>query len=109
MEIPKEFKQAIKAYLNQRAASDKQFAQKYANPAKSLENCCKYIMGEASKKGNIVVIKDEIVFGMAVHYYDEPNITTTVPTHSCSIQTSPKTAKKEKEKDAGQLSLFDTL
>lgn len=107
MEIPKEFEQTIKAYLNQRATSDKQFAQKYANPAKSLEKCCKYIMSEASKKGNIVVIKDEIVFGMAIHYYDEPNITTTVSTHSCSIQTSPQTAKKEK--DAEQLSLFDTL
>ena len=31
-------------------------------------------MGEARKKGNAVCIPDDVVFGWAVHYYDEENV-----------------------------------
>lgn len=42
---------------------------------KSLEECGRYILHEARKKGSHVAMTDEEVFGLAVHYYDEDNIT----------------------------------
>lgn len=68
------FNRAIKAYLDKRAVVDPLFAPKYANPKKSIDECCSYILGEARKRGNAVAISDEEVFGMAVHYYDEEDI-----------------------------------
>ena len=67
---------AIKKYLDNRAKSDELFAAKYANPKKSIDECCKYITGEAyaRAKNGCAVISDEEVYGMAVHYYDEENI-----------------------------------
>lgn len=69
-------KTAIKTYLDARAANDPQFAERYSNPNKSLDECCKYITGEAYSraKDGTAVISDEEVYGMAVHYYDEDNI-----------------------------------
>lgn len=76
-------KTAIKTYLDARAASDPQFAERYNNPNKSIDECCKYITGEAyaKAKNDTAVLSDEEVYGMAVHYYDEDNIT---------IRKSPK-------------------
>lgn len=70
-------KDIIKSYLDQRAASDAQFAESYSNKDKSIDQCCAYIMSEASKRregNNCVVMSDPEVFGMAVHYYDEKDI-----------------------------------
>ena len=76
-------KTAIKTHLDARAASDPQFAERYNNPNKSLDECCKYITGEAfaRAKNGTAVLSDDEVYGMAVHYYDEDNIT---------IRKSPK-------------------
>lgn len=65
---------AIKAYLDNRAATDPLFAASYAKPAKSIDECFRYILGEARKRGNAVCMTDEEVFGLAVHYYDEDDI-----------------------------------
>lgn len=70
-------KQAIKAYLDDRAAKDADFALAYAKKNKSIDQCFEYIMGEASKRGNAVCMTDEEVFGLAVHYYDEDDIKIT--------------------------------
>lgn len=67
-------KNAIKAYLDKRAAEDELFAQSYAKPNKNIDECFQYIVGEVHKKGNAVYMSDEEVFGMAVHYYDEDDI-----------------------------------
>ena len=67
-------KEAVQAYLDVRVKSDGLFADKYANPKKNIDECCRYIMGEARKRGNAVAISDDEVFGMAVHYYDEDDI-----------------------------------
>ena len=73
----KNFQQAIKTYLDNLAATDSQFAEKYKNPKKTIENCCQYIVGEVrhKTKGTTAVMSDEEVYGMAIHYYDEDNIT----------------------------------
>lgn len=72
-----QFQQIIKSYLDKRAASDALFAESYSNKDKSIDQCCAYIMSEASKRregSNCVAISDSEVFGMAVHYYDEKDI-----------------------------------
>lgn len=72
------FELAIKAHLDQRAATDALFAQAYAKPKKSIEECCRFIYGEVSKKdrggANCLALSDDEVFGLAVHYYDEDDI-----------------------------------
>jgi hypothetical protein len=73
MKGSKVFEERIKTYLDQRAAEDPQFAERYGNEKKSLEECCKYILGEVSASGQSG-FADEEIFGMAVHYYDEDDI-----------------------------------
>ena len=67
------FKTAIQNYLEYRAATDELFAPLFANPNKSIDKCCKYIICEVHKSGMNGFDDDEI-FGMAVHYYDENEI-----------------------------------
>lgn len=68
-------KQAIKTYLDNRAKTDELFAAAYAKPNKNIDECFDYIVGEAKKQGgNAVYVSDEVVFGWAVHYYDEDDI-----------------------------------
>lgn len=67
----KEFQKAIKGYLDKRAAEDSQFAQAYKKKGKSIADCCNYILQQAKKRGNAVVMSDDEVYGLAIHYYDE--------------------------------------
>ena len=69
-----ELKKIIKTYLDNRAKTDTLFAQAYAKPNKSINECVSYIIGEARKQGSAVCIPDDVVFGWAVHYYDEENV-----------------------------------
>lgn len=65
----KSFNEVIADYLKQRAAEDTLFAPKFTNPKKNIDECCRYILGEARKRGNEVVMDDSEVYGLAVHYY----------------------------------------
>lgn len=67
------FKRTIHTYLVQRAANDELFAEKYANPQKSIDDCVTYILNTVQKSGCNGFADDEI-YSMAVHYYDEDNI-----------------------------------
>lgn len=67
-------KTKIKNYLDERAKNDELFAKAYAKPNKSIDECYKYILGEARKKGIAVGMSHEEVYGLAVHYYDEDDI-----------------------------------
>lgn len=67
------FQKRIKDYLDRRAFTDPQFAEKYGNPKKSIEECCEYIFGEVSDS-EYGGYDDDDIFGMAVHYYDEDDI-----------------------------------
>ena len=89
---------AIKQYLDNRAATDELFAAKYANPKKSIDECCRYITGEAyaRAKDGTAVISDEEVYGMAVHYYDEEDINIRKAPRSRTSQ-EPKLTRKQQE------------
>lgn len=94
-------KETIKTYLEERARTDELFAKAYAKEGKSIDECFSYILGEARKKGTQVCMSDEEVFGMAVHYYDEDDITVSRIDDTAKVTTSKKvTLSKEEEKEA---------
>lgn len=94
-------KTAIKNYLDNRARTDELFAAKYANPKKSIDECCKYITGEAyaRAKNGCAVISDEDVYGMAVHYYDEDDIKIRKAPNVRTAKTNaePELTKEQQE------------
>ena len=99
----KEFKDTIQKYLDQRVAEDPLFAPKFENPKKNIDECCRYILGEARKRGTSVVMSDAEVFGMAVHYYDEENIKIEKVSSGCSVSSSShKVELSEEEKNAAR-------
>lgn len=99
------FKQTIKAYLDQRAAIDEQFAVNYAKDGKALDECCNYIFGQVQKSGCCGFTDDEI-FGMAIHYYDEdikkedckPVNGSVVVNHHVELTEAEKAEAREKAK-----------
>lgn len=68
-----EFENVIKCYLEEMARKDKEFALKYGAEGKTIEECCNYIISEVEKSGRHGFC-DEEVYGMAIHYYDEPEV-----------------------------------
>lgn len=81
MKTPNDFKQAIQSYLDERAKTDELFAKSYAKKNKSIDECIAYIAGEAIRNScNLAsnvkgcMMDNDIVYGMAVHYYDEDDI-----------------------------------
>lgn len=125
-----QFENTIKNYLDDRAKEDSLFAEAYKKANKSIKECCKYIYSQARKlaKGsNSVGIDDAIVYGWAVHYYDEDDIKledelgrvevaapTTIQNpiskeKPVQQKAARKKTKQERQKmlESRQLSLFD--
>lgn len=102
------FEIAIKAYLDKKASEDTLFAITYTKPNKSISECCKYIFQEARKQavGNCAALADDVVFGMAVHYYDEDDIVVEKKEIQSKVVVTPKPVEKPKPQNF-QLSLFD--
>lgn len=103
---PNSAKEAIKAYLDARAASDSLFAESYAKPNKNIDECFTYILNEARKRGSSVCITDDEVFGLAVHYYDEDDIKVgPAPANfraSTTRKSAPAVELTEEEKAAAR-------
>lgn len=121
------FENAIKNYLDKRAESDRLFAVNYKKENKSIQECCNYIYSQArkiAKGGNAVGVDDDIVYGWAVHYYDEDDIkvdkvqerveVVTPPVEYAKVEQSkpqfkPQIKRKRVENNSLQLSLFGEL
>ena len=91
----KPFVEAIKSYLDRRASEDKMFAESYANPNKSISECCNFIMSEVRKQNRTAMTDDE-VYGLAVHYYDEENIKVSTNIPTCKVVV-PELKEKERK------------
>lgn len=92
------FTETIKAYLDQRAASDGLFAIKYSNPEKSIEDCIAYILNEVRKSGCNGLCDSE-VYGIATHYWEEAEIEVGDPIN-CKVvvnHTVELTAEEKEE------------
>ena len=74
MKSTNHFKNTIQAYLEERAASDPQFEWAYTTKEnKNIDDCITYILNAVQKSGCNGFTDDEI-FGMAVHFWDYPNL-----------------------------------
>ena len=97
-----EFKSAkdrIKDYLDERASKDELFAKSYAKTNKNIDECYDYIVGEARKQcknSDSICISDDVVYGWAVHYYDEDNIKVGRNTESKESIESKEISKASK-------------
>jgi hypothetical protein len=91
------FKETIKGYLDNRAAEDPLFAEKYKNEKKNVDNCCTYILNEV-KKSNRNGYADAEIFGMAMHYYDEENINPGNPEKNVRVVVNRTIEAEKKEK-----------
>ena len=69
MKSSENFIEAIRNYLDSRAESDNLFAIRYADPSKSLSECCQFILNEVKRQGVSVMTNDE-VYSVAMHYWD---------------------------------------
>lgn len=95
------FQDTIKAYLDKLAAEDSLFAVTYAKENKNIKDCCSYITSQAKKQASngCAAISDDVVFGWAVHYYDEDDIKVE-KTSSVKVSVSTSAPKKTEEKKA---------
>lgn len=114
------FQETIKAYLDKRAEEDSLFATTYAKENKNIKDCCNYITSRAKEEASqgCAIIADDVVFGWAVHYYDEDDIKVEKASNTRSeVKTSvSKTEIKKKnlkgkskpkvKEDVNQLSFF---
>lgn len=89
-----DFKEIIKDHLDMMAEKDAAFADRYSLESKSLDKCVKYIFSEAQKQksGNCAAIEDAVVYGWAVHYYMEDNL-------SIDNDVKAKVVKADKPKE----------
>lgn len=76
-----DFKEIIKRYLDNMAQQDSAFAERYNAEGKSLDKCINYITSQARKqaKGGAAYMEDAVVYGWAVHYYQEDDKDLELP------------------------------
>lgn len=90
------FKRTIQSYLEERAKVDELFAKSYAKPNKNIDDCITFILNEVQKSG-CNGFEDDEIFGMAVHYYDEDNLSVGEKI-SCEVVVNHKVELSEEEK-----------
>lgn len=91
------FKRTIQAYLEQRAAEDELFAVSYKNPNKNMDECITYILHEV-QKSCCNGFTDGEIYSLAVHYFDEADLTVGNPI-SCSVKVNHVVELTAEEKE----------
>jgi len=96
-----DFKDIIKAHLDKMAAQDPAFAERYALKSKNLDSCCQYITSQAKKqaKNGCAAIEDAVVYGWAVHYYQEDSVIIEKTNVKKVVTPKADKPKQEKPKD----------
>ena len=94
-----DIKEAIKRHLDKMAQQDFAFAERYKLEGKTLDKCVAYITSQAKKqaKNGCAAIEDAVVYGWAVHYYQEDDkslgLVKEAPKAKVTIQSKPKEEK----------------
>lgn len=111
-----DYERAILDYLESNTSDA--LAEKINSGQKTLQSCFDYIRGEAKKqaKGGCAMISDAVVFGWAIHYFEEDEIESEVkvkakatPEPKEIVKKTEKKQAKTVEKNEEQLSLFALL
>lgn len=104
----KAFQDTIAQYLMTRAEKDPLVAVKLANPSKTMEQCCAYIIGEVKKSGCCGFTDDEI-YGWAMHYWDEPEIEVSNTVTNCQVVVNHIVELTEEEKEQARQDAINKL
>lgn len=118
------YEKVILEYLENNASDI--LVEKINNSDKTMKGCWNYITTEAKKKASdgCSMIEDSVVFGWAVHYFEEESIKeqkapaeglkkVKVSSAPVKKETLPKPETKEEtkkirdQKESGQISFFD--
>lgn len=111
-----DYEKAILDYLESNASDA--LVAKINSGKKTLQSCFDYIRGEAKKqaKDGCAMISDAVVFGWAIHYFEEDEIEAEVkvkakatPEPKEIVKKTEKKQVKTVEKNEEQLSLFALL
>lgn len=111
-----DYEKAILDYLESNASDA--LAEKINNGNKTLAQCFAYIRGQAQKeaKNNCAMIEDKVVYGWAVHFFEEDEIEAEVKVKAKAtsepkeiVKKTEKKQTKTVEKNEEQLSLFALL
>lgn len=100
--LEQNYLEIIKAELDTRAHDDEFLAANLKKDNKSWEECGEYIYNEIVKiRGTqkVVALQDDLVYGMAMHYWEDDKIIVSKPVKS-NTPTSAKPAPTEKETKA---------
>jgi hypothetical protein len=96
MKSTESFKKVISDHLASVADADPVFAEKMANPKKSIDDCVTYILNQVKASG-CNGFTDAEIFGMALHFYDEEDVKPG-PKISCEVVVNHKSELTEEEK-----------
>lgn len=102
------FQDTIAQYLMARAENDPLVAVRLANPSKTMEQCCAYIIGEVKKSGCCGFTDDEI-FGWAMHFWDEPEIEVSNIATNCQVVVNHTVELTEEEKEQARQDAINKL
>lgn len=97
MKTTRAFTETIKAYLDDMAAYDTTFAERYADPKKNMDECVTYILNEVEKSG-CNGFEDDEIYSMAVHYYQESDIEVGKPVNNAQVVVNHVVELTEEEK-----------
>ena len=101
------FQDTIQSYLDRKAENDALFAVKYANPSKSISECCAYIIGEVQKSG-CIGFSDSEIYGWAVHFYEESEVSAPdIP--NCRVVVNHVVELTDEEKAEARQKAIDQL
>lgn len=94
------FEEAIKSYLDNYAKDSVEFAAKYSQKNKSIDNCLKYITEQARAKQQkgCAVLSDDEVYQLARHYYEESDENLNFKPSTSNENTSKVRVEVKKEK-----------
>lgn len=104
----KAFQDTIAQYLMKRAEKDPLVAVKLANPSKTMEECCAYIIGEVKNSGCCGFTDDEI-YGWAMHFWDEPEIEVSNTATNCQVVVNHIVELTEEEKEQARQDAINKL
>ena len=124
LESKNHFQTIIKKYLDENASEV--LTEKINTGKKTLGECEQYIKKEAKKKatGNCACIEDAVVYGWAIHFFEEDSVeapedapeaevATSEPKRTSEIRKEQKKVEKaaapKDELKTEQMSIFDFL
>lgn len=104
MKATEHFRQAIKAYLDERAKNDELFAVSYAKENKNMDDCVTFILNQV-KRSKCMGLTDEEVYSLAVHFFDEDDIEIGKPI-ACNVIVNHTVELTEEEKAQARQEAF---